>query len=152
MSLHRVTVDWRLDGDFAARRYSRAHTLSFDGGLTVPGSSSPHVVPLPYSREDALDPEAAFTAALSSCHMLWFLDLACRDGFEIAAYRDEAEGLLAKGPDGRMAMTRVVLRPAVTFAGERRPSAAEVEALHHRAHEACFIANSVKTEVVVEPV
>ena len=151
MSAHRATVDWTLDGDFLARGYSRAHTLSFDGGLTVPGSASPHVVPLPYSREDALDPEAAFTGSVAACHMLWFLDFACRAGFAVGAYRDQAEGTLAKDADGRMAITHVVLRPAVVFLGERRPSPAEIEALHHQAHEACFIANSIKTAVVVEP-
>ena len=151
MSVYRATVDWKLDGDFLARRYSRAHTLTFDGGLSVPGSASPHIVPLPWSREDALDPEAAFTASLSSCHMLWFLDLAAQAGLEVAAYRDEAEGTLARNAEGRMAMTRVVLRPAVQCVGARTPTPAEIEALHHKAHEACFIANSVKTEVVVEP-
>ena len=151
MSVYRATVDWKLDGDFLARRYSRAHTLTFDGGLSVPGSASPHVVPLPWSREDALDPEAAFTASLASCHMLWFLDLAAQAGFEVAAYRDEAEGTLARNPEGKMAMTRVVLRPAVRFVGSRAPEPAEIEALHHKAHDACFIANSVTTEVRVEP-
>ena len=150
MSTYRATIDWRLEGDFLARRYSRAHTLSFDGGVVVPGSASPHVVRLPFSREDAVDPEETFTASLSSCHMLWFLDLASRAGFVVTAYRDEAEGTLAKDGDGRMAMTRVVLRPRVEFGPEKTPTAAEVEALHHRAHEECFIANSVKTEVVVE--
>jgi organic hydroperoxide reductase OsmC/OhrA len=151
MSGHRATIEWRLDGDFLARRYSRAHTLSFDGGLTVPGSASPHVVPLPFSREDALDPEAAFTASLSSCHMLWFLDFAARAGFEALAYHDEAEGILDRDADGKTAMTKVVLRPAVQFSGAKTPMAEELAALHHRAHAACFIANSVKTEVVVEP-
>ena len=150
MSSYRATIEWRLDGDFLKRRYSRAHTLAFDG-LSVPGSSSPHVVPLPWSHEAALDPEEAFTASLSSCHMLWFLDFAARAGFEVDAYRDEAEGTLAKDAEGRMAMTLVVLRPAIRFAGAKTPSPAEIEALHHQAHEACFIANSVKTEVRVEP-
>jgi organic hydroperoxide reductase OsmC/OhrA len=150
MSVYRATVEWTLDGDFLARRYSRAHTLAFDG-LVVPASASPHVVPLPFSREDALDPEEAFTAAIASCHMLWFLDFAARAGFEVASYRDEAEGTLGRNADGRMAMTQVVLRPAVQFVGARTPDPAELEALHHKAHDACFIANSVKTEVRVEP-
>jgi organic hydroperoxide reductase OsmC/OhrA len=150
MSTYRATIEWRGDSDFLQRRYSRAHNLIFDG-LTVPGSSSPHVVPLPYSREDALDPEEAFTASLSSCHMLWFLDFACRAGFEVAAYRAEAEGTLARDAEGKMAMTQVVLRPAVEFTGRKLPTPAEIEALHHKAHEACFIANSVKTEVRIEP-
>jgi organic hydroperoxide reductase OsmC/OhrA len=151
MSTYRTIAEWTWDGgDFLKHRYSREHRLSFDGGLTVPGSSSPHIVPLPYSRADALDPEAAFTASLSTCHMLWFLDIAARAGFTVATYRDAAEGTLAKGEGGKQVMTRVVLRPEVTFAGDRQPTRAEHEALHHKAHEECFIANSVKSEVVVE--
>jgi organic hydroperoxide reductase OsmC/OhrA len=145
-----ATIDWRLEGDFLARRYSRAHTVTFAHGLTVPGSSATAIVPLPWSREDALDPESAFTASLSACHMLWFLDLAAQAGFVVAAYRDAAEGLLAKNAEGQLVMTRVVLRPAIAFTGDRRPSPAELADLHHRAHAECFIANSVKTEVVVE--
>ena len=151
MSAHRATVEWALDdGDFLKRRYSRAHTLCFDGGVTVAGTPSPHIVPAPFSRADAVDPEALFTASLSACHMLWFLDLAARAGFVVASYRDAAEGTLAKNAAGKVAMTRVVLRPAITFAGEIRPASEEIAALHHAAHEACFIANSVTTEVVVE--
>ena len=150
MSVHRATVAWTWDGgDFTGRRYSRAHTLAFDGGLTVAGSPSPHIVPAPYSRVDAVDPEAAFTAALSACHMLWFLDLAAQGGFTVAAYHDAAEGVLTRVAPGKMAMTRVTLRPAIRFEGPA-PSEVEIAALHHAAHENCFIANSVKTEVVVE--
>ena len=152
MSTYRTTVEWKADGgEFLKHRYSREHVVAFDGGLSVPGSASPHIVRAPYSRADALDPEAGFTASLSQCHMLWFLDLAARAGFAVASYRDEAEGTLADRGDGKLVMTKVVLRPQVAWAGERRPTAAEVEGLHHRAHEECFIANSVKTEVVVEP-
>jgi organic hydroperoxide reductase OsmC/OhrA len=151
MSVHRVRVDWTLEGDFAARRYSRGHALGFDGGLSVPGSASPHVVPAAYCVEAAVDPEAAFTASLAACHMLWFLDFASRAGLTVTRYRDQAEGTLAKRPDGKLAMTRVALRPEVDFAGDR-PAPAVLADLHHRAHEACFIANSVTTEVVVEPV
>ena len=151
MSLHRATVTWALgDGDFLARRYSRAHVLSFDGGVEVAGSPSPHIVPAPYSRPDAVDPEAAFTASLSACHMLWFLDHAARGGFVVATYRDGAEGTLARNAAGKLAMTRVVLRPSVTFSGDHRPTPSEVAALHHAAHADCFIANSVTTEVLVE--
>ena len=149
MSLHRVKVDWTLDGDFASRRYSRAHLVTFAEGVTVAGSASTQVVSPPFARADAVDPEAAFTAALSACHMLWFLDFAARGGFVVGAYLDQAEGTLAKGQDGIWRMTRVVLRPRIDFIGAA-PSAAELEALHHQAHEACFIANSVTTEVVVE--
>ena len=151
MSAHHATIDWSLgDGDFASGRYSRLHSLGFDGGIVVPGSASPAVVPAPWSSADAVDPEAAFTAALSACHMLTFLDLARRAGFAIAAYHDTAEGTLARVARGKMAVTRVVLRPAITWTGERRPTPAEIADLHHAAHETCFIANSVTTEVVVE--
>jgi organic hydroperoxide reductase OsmC/OhrA len=151
MSVHRATVEWTLDGgEFLERRYSRAHTLSFEGGVTLAGSPSPHIVPAPFSRADAVDPEAMFTAALSACHMLWFLDLAARAGFAVASYRDEAEGTLGKTAAGKTAMTRVVLRPVVAFAGEPRPTRGDIAALHHDAHEACFIANSVTSEVIVE--
>ena len=138
--------------DFVANRYSRRHLLRFDGGAEVPGSSSPHVVPLPYSDATAVDPEEAFVASLSSCHMLWFLSLAARDRFCVDRYADAATGLLAKNASGRQAMTVVILHPSVQFSGERLPSRADIERLHHQAHEACFIANSVKTEVCCEPV
>ncbi len=151
MSTYHATVDWAFAGeDFLRRRYSREHTVTFEHGTVVPGSASPHIVRAPWSRADAMDPEAAFTASLSQCHMLWFLDIAAGAGFSVAAYRDEAEGTLDKGGDGKLVMTRVVLRPAVTFTG-RQPTAEELAHLHHRAHEECFIATSVKTEVVVEP-
>jgi organic hydroperoxide reductase OsmC/OhrA len=152
VSTYRATVEWKADGgDFLKRRYSREHTIAFEGGLTVPGSASPHIVRAPYSRADALDPEAAFTASISTCHMLWFLDVACQAGFAVASYRDEPEGTLAEGAAGKLVMTRVVLRPAVTFSGETRPTAEELAHLHHRAHEECFIANSVTSEIVIEP-
>lgn len=152
MAAYRARVDWRLrDGeDFPRGRYSRGHTLTFDGGLVVPASSSPHVVPLPWSVEAAADPEALFTASLANCHMLWFLHKAREAGFVVAAYSDPAEGIMGKNAEGQEAMTRVTLRPRVEWAGEA-PDAARLAALHHAAHEACFIANSVKTEVVVEP-
>ncbi|MFI4936340.1 MAG: OsmC family protein [Caulobacterales bacterium] len=151
MSTYHATVDWRLDdGDFAARRYSRVHTLEFRGGLAVPGAPGTGHVPERYSREDAMDPESAFTGALSACHMLWFLDIAARAGFVVGAYRDEALGTMETDAEGKMSMTRVVLRPKIDFIGERRPTPQELDHLHHRAHEECFIANSVKSEVVVE--
>jgi len=138
--------------DFVASRYNRRHLLRFDGGANVPGSSSPHVVPLPYSDATAVDPEEAFVSSLSSCHMLWFLSLAARDGFCVDHYADAATGTMKKNESGRLAMTVVILHPTVEFSGERLPSRAEIEHLHHEAHEACFIANSVKTEVLCEPV
>jgi organic hydroperoxide reductase OsmC/OhrA len=144
-------VEWSLgDGDFAKGRYSRVHKLEFEGGISAPGSASPAVVPAPWSSAEAVDPESAFTAALSACHMLTFLDLARRGGFTIAAYRDHAEGTLARVARGKMAVTRVVLRPEITWMGDKQPSAQELDTLHHEAHELCFIANSVTTEVVIE--
>ena len=149
MSTYRATLDWRCEGDFASRRYSRVHKISFDGGLVVPGTAGPANVNPRYSMEGAMDPEQAFVAALASCHMLWFLDVAARAGFVAERYRDEAEGTLAPGPDGKPVMTRVVLRPRIMWTG-RAPTPEELESLHHRAHAECFIANSVKSEVVIE--
>lgn len=146
-----ATVAWSRGGDdFAGGRYSRAHEWRFDGGTVVPGSASPAVVAPPLSREDAVDPEEAFVAALSSCHMLWFLDLARRAGLVVDSYEDRAEATMARLDTGRWWVDRVALRPAVTFGGERQPDADELAALHDRAHELCFIANSVRTDVVVE--
>ena len=152
MSTYSATLRWQRNGAaFTDQRYSRAHVMQFDGGAEVPGSSSPHTVPLPYSDATAVDPEEAFVAALSSCHLLWFLHLAAKAGFVVERYEDCADGVMARNDEGRMAMTLVTLRPHAAFAGEKRPSRAEVEALHHRAHEECFIANSVKSEVRCEP-
>ena len=148
-----ATIEWtRGDARFCDLAYSRAHRWRFDGGAVVPGSSSPHVVPAPQSDPSAVDPEEAFVAALSSCHMLWFLDLASRAGFCVDRYADAATGVMRKNEAGRVAMTVVILHPAVEFSGEKLPSREEIERLHHEAHEACFIANSVKTDVRVEPV
>jgi organic hydroperoxide reductase OsmC/OhrA len=150
LSTYRATVEWRCDGDFAARRYSRVHQIRFDGGLTVPGTAGPANVNPRYSMDGAMDPEQAFVASLSACHMLWFLDLAARAGFVAATYRDEADGTLAPGPDGKQAMTRVTLRPRIDWTGAA-PTAEALADLHQRAHEECFIANSVKSDVVIEP-
>lgn len=153
MSIYTAEVSWALgDGDFLANRYSRRHLLRFDGGLEVPGSSSPHVVPLPYSDASALDPEEAFVASLSSCHMLWFLSIAAKRKFCVARYIDAASGIMEKNADGKIAMTVVTLRPEASFSGERQPTREELDKLHHEAHEACFIANSVRTDVRCEPV
>jgi len=153
MSDHFATVHWqRGEQPFSDRRYSRRHELHFDGGAVVAGSSSPHSVREPFSDASAVDPEEAFVASLSSCHMLWFLDLACRAGWVVDDYRDAAVGTMAHDERGRMAITVVTLRPAVRFAGDTRPDAAEIARLHHAAHEECFIANSVRSEVRCEPV
>ena len=152
MSRHTATVSWsRGDAPFTDSRYSRAHTWRFDGGADIAASSSPHSVPLPYSRADAVDPEEAFVASISSCHMLWFLSIAAKRGLRVESYDDEAEGFLEKDGDGRMSMTRVLLRPRVVFGGEHAASTADVAAMHDEAHRACYIANSVKTLIGCEP-
>ena len=152
MSKHTAEVEWTRDGQvFTDGRYSRVHWVRFDGGVEIAGSPSPHVVRAPFSSEAAVDPEEAFVASLSMCHMLVFLHLAQKAGFRVDRYNDAAEGVLAKNAAGRLAMTRVALRPEIEFSGERKPTAAELDELHHRAHEECFIANSVTTEVTVEP-
>ena len=151
MSSYVATVAWkRGDQVFTDGRYSRAHVWRFDGGLEVPGSASPHVVKPPLSDPSAVDPEEAFIASLASCHMLFFIAFARRGGFVLDAYEDEAEGVLAKDAEGKMAMTVVTLRPKVAFSGDKRPTEAEIDDLHHRSHEACFIASSVKSEVRLE--
>ncbi|MGH6625173.1 MAG: OsmC family protein [Burkholderiaceae bacterium] len=153
MSHYTAEVLWQRDGqDFLGNRYSRRHLLRFDGGAEVAGSSSPHVVPVPMSDASAVDPEEAFVASLSSCHMLWFLSLAAKRRFCVDRYFDAAEGVMEKNAAGKMAMTLVTLRPEVKFSGERLPTREQIEQLHHQAHEECFIANSVRTEVRCEPV
>jgi organic hydroperoxide reductase OsmC/OhrA len=150
---YRATIAWRREGEsgeFSKGRYSRGHEWSFDGGVTLAASSSPLVVPPPFSREDAIDPEEAFVASLSSCHMLTFLDLARRAGFVIDSYNDEAVGRMERIAPQRMAIAKVTLRPKITFGGGV-PDKAQLDDLHHQAHELCFIANSVKTEITVEP-
>ena len=138
------------DADFRAGRYSRQHHLHFDGGADVLASSSPHSVPLPWSDAAAVDPEEAFVAALSSCHMLFFLSIAAKQGFIVDAYNDAAEGLLERDGAGKLWMTVVTLRPNIVFSGTG-PAVEVLEQLHHASHEACYIANSVRTEVRVEP-
>lgn len=149
---HTAQVIWeRGDQPFTDRRYSRAHVLRFDGGVDVQGSSSPHVVPAPMSAEAAVDPEEMFIAALSSCHMLWFLDIAARRGFRIDRYHDAPTGLLRENTEGKLVMATVTLRPEVTFSGDVLPDADALHDLHRLAHEECFLANSVKSLVLVEP-
>jgi organic hydroperoxide reductase OsmC/OhrA len=153
MSTYTAELLWeRGEQDFTANHYSRRHAIRFDGGLEIPGSSSPHVVPVPWSDLAAVDPEEAFVASLASCHMLWFLALAAKRGFCVDRYADSASGVLERNSERRFAMTVVTLRPAVTFSGAKMPTRDELDQLHHKAHEECYIANSVKTEVRVEPV
>jgi organic hydroperoxide reductase OsmC/OhrA len=123
---------------------------SFDGGVKVAASSSPTVVPAPYSVVEAVDPEEALVASASSCHMLWFLSLAARRSFIVESYLDKAFGVIEKNADGKLAFSRITLRPKVQFSAERSPTAEELESLHHAAHDECFIANSLKCEIVVE--
>lgn len=152
MAKHTAQIEWHCgDQPFLSNQYSRAHTWTFDGGLSMPASSSPHVVPLPWSDASAVDPEEAFVAALSSCHMLWFLSVALEHGFAVASYKDQAEGMMGKNEQGRLAVTRVTLRPHVQFSGPNHPDSTELEAMHHQAHEKCFIANSVTTAITCEP-
>lgn len=151
MTSYTVTVRWdRDEKPFLERRYSRRHTWLFDGGAKVPASSSPHVVPTPMSDPAAVDPEEAFVAAISSCHMLWFLSIAARRGFTVNRYEDRAEGEMGTNDRGRTAMLRVTLHPEVVYDGGA-PDASDEAAMHEEAHEKCFIANSVRTEIVVEP-
>ncbi|MEN9631236.1 MAG: hypothetical protein RJA10_4464 [Pseudomonadota bacterium] len=152
MSDHTATVHWQRQPDeaFTDNRYHRRHQWHFDGGAVVPGSSAPTSVPLPWSDPTAVDPEEAFVASLSSCHLLWFLHLAGQAGWVVDDYRDAAVGVMARNAEGRVAVTTVTLRPAVRYAGTA-PSAEQHAQLHHEAHERCFIANSVKTEVRCEP-
>jgi organic hydroperoxide reductase OsmC/OhrA len=148
--VYRATVLWqRGDQLFTDNKYSRGHVWRFDEGVEVPASSSPLAVPN-YSVAAAVDPEEAFVASLSSCHMLFFLLFAARAGLRVDRYEDDAVGEMAKNESGRMFVAKVSLRPRLTFSGDKRPSDAELAALHHKSHDECFIANSVKTDVVTE--
>ena len=153
MSTYTAGIRWNRGAaeKFTDNRYSRAHTLTFDGGAVVPASSSPSVVPLPLSDPKGVDPEEAFVASLASCHMLWFLSIAAKRGHVVDAYTDAASGVMERNAAGKLAMTKVTLRPQVAFSGPKIPDRAALAALHHAAHEECFIANSVKAEVVIEP-
>jgi organic hydroperoxide reductase OsmC/OhrA len=153
MSDHKAAVKWERKGAvFTDNRYSREHLWSFDGGIEVCASASPGIVPLPLSVAEALDPEEAFVASLAACHMLWFLSLAAQRGFLVESYLDEAVGVMGTNAEGNPAMTQVNLRPRVRFGGEKRPSELEHRELHHEAHERCFLAESVKSEIRCEPV
>lgn len=152
MSEYYAKVNWvrKEHETFTDNQYSRGHSWTFDGGITVPASSSPQVVPVPYSVEANVDPEEAFIASLSSCHMLFFLSIAAKRKFIIDEYLDNAIGTITIDNEGKMAMTKVMLRPRITFSGDKQPTLEQLEEMHHQSHELCFIANSVKTEVVTE--
>ena len=151
MATYRAAVDWSLaEGeDFPTGRYSRGHNLMFDGGLTVPGAASPHVVGNRWSVTGAVDPEQMLVGAINACHMLSFLHVAREAGFVVTHYRDEAVGIMEKNPTGKLWVSKVTLHPEISYAGER-PCAHQSEQMHHKAHEVCFIASSVKTEIAVE--
>lgn len=151
MSEHKATIRWqRTSPEFLKGRYSREHTWTFDGGLTVPASPSPSVVPSPWSNPSHVDPEEAFVASVSSCHMLTFLFLAAKQGFQVDSYEDEAAGAMTKNEKGVPWISRVTLNPRIGYSGDKQPSPNDESELHHLAHEQCFIANSIKTEVVVQ--
>jgi organic hydroperoxide reductase OsmC/OhrA len=149
---HTAIISWKRSGpDFAKGKYSREHTWKFDGGVTVPASPSPTVVPAPWSNAANVDPEEAFVASIASCHLLTFLWLASREGFQADSYEDNAIGVMTKNEKGIPWISRVTLRPRIVWSGEKKPTDADLDRLHHAAHEQCFIANSVKTEIAVEP-
>ena len=152
MSQHKAKIEWKGGTpDFRLGKYTREHSWSFDGGLTVPASAAPNVVPAPYSNPANIDPEEAFVASIASCHMLTFLFAAQRKGFQVERYDDEAVGVLAKNERGVPWVSTVTLHPRIVYGGDRRPTPADEARMHHTAHENCFIANSVKTSVTVAP-
>jgi len=152
MSEHHANIHWQRDRAeaFVDSHYRRVHTWSFDGGASVTASASPDVVPVPWSDPAHVDPEEAFVAAISSCHMLWFLALAAQRGLVVDSYTDRAVGVMRKNAEGRLAITDVTLRPHVVFSGEHIPDAAQIDNLHEKSHARCFIANSVKTVIRIE--
>jgi len=150
MAEYKATIKWqRKSPDFVQGKYSREHTWTFDGGVTIGASASPHVVPVPWSNPALIDPEEAFVGAISSCHMLTFLFLAAKRGFQIDSYEDEAVGLMTKNEKGVPWISSVTLNPKIAYSGDKLPSPTDAEQLHHLAHEQCFIAQSVKTDITV---
>ena len=153
MSEHKATIRWeRGDADFTGGKFSRVHSWTFDGGATVKASAAPSVLPAAYTSTAAVDPEEALVASISSCHMLTFLYFAYKQGFQIDSYEDQAVGSMTKGENGVPWVSTATLRPKIVYGGDKKPTADEERQLHHEAHEKCFIANSVKTEINVEPV
>jgi organic hydroperoxide reductase OsmC/OhrA len=151
MSNHSAVIQWqRKSAIFTDGQYSRAHEWSFDGGTSVQASSSPHVVKIPFSDPTCVDPEEGFIASLSSCHMLFFLGLASKAGYLVDCYTDSAEGHMSKNELGKIALTSVTLRPKVIFSGTKQMSESAFQGLHHEAHESCFLASSVTTEIIME--
>ena len=153
MSEYTATIRWmnKDDNAFTKNTYSREHVWEFDGGVTVAASSSPLVVPLPMSVEHAVDPEEAFVASISSCHMLWFLSIAAKKGYVVENYIDQARGVMSKNASGKLSITSVVLSPATLFSAGKQPTPNQLTELHHLAHENCFIANSVTSNIICNP-
>ncbi|HEX9048517.1 MAG TPA: OsmC family protein [Verrucomicrobiae bacterium] len=153
MAEYQAIIRWqRTSPEFLQGKYSREHIWTFDGGVTVPASPSPHVVPSPWSNPACVDPEEAYVAAIASCHMLTFLYLASKQGFQIDLYEDRATGTMTKNGNGVPWVSSVVLQPKIIFSGNKTPTPVEIQQLHHCAHEQCFIANSVKTEINIQSV
>jgi len=154
MADHTAKVRWQISEgeDFASNRYSRAHTWSFDGGLSVPGSAAPGYLPAALIDESAVDPEEALLASAASCHMLYFLAYAAKAGFTMTSYEDNPEGKVEKNEAGDPWVSAIVMRPRAVFTGDKRPTGEEIEQLHHRAHKSCIIANSLKSALTIEPI
>ena len=150
MSEHRATIEWRLAGDFKYETYSRSHTIDFGRNILVPGNAAAENIPKTAAGAPGVDPEQAFVATVSACHMLWFLHLACNRKFVVERYRDEAVGVLEKNTEGKEAITRITLRPVVAFSGSP-PAPEQFAEFHEKAHERCFIANSIRTQVILNP-
>ncbi|WP_404342101.1 OsmC family protein [Pseudoalteromonas mariniglutinosa] len=152
MSEYFAKISWARDSDenYIDNKYSRGHEWIFDGGVKIPASSSAHIVPLPYSIAENVDPEEAFVASLSSCHMLFFLSIAAKNRYVVDSYIDNAVGLMTQRADGKVAITKVTLKPYIQCSGDRQPTIVQLEKMHHQAHEQCFIANSVQAEVITE--
>ncbi|GHF88542.1 OsmC family protein [Thalassotalea marina] len=152
MASYTAKIVWQrqYDETFVDCKYNRAHWWEFDGGAKVAASASPHIVPKPYSVEENVDPEEAFVASLSSCHMLLFLHIAAQKGFVVESYIDDAIGEMKKNEQGKISITKVMLRPDILFSGDKQPTIEDLKIMHHQSHDECFIANSVKTEVVTE--
>jgi len=152
VSVYFAQINWEKGSNenYLDNKYSRAHTWSFDGGAVIPASSSPHIVPLPYSVEANVDPEEAFIASISSCHMLFFLSIAAKNKLIIESYEDKAEGVMEKDPQGNISITQVTLKPKTIFASNTQPDDELIETMHHQAHQQCFIANSIKADIVTE--
>lgn len=151
MHRYNATIQWqRINNEFTKQKYSRKHSWHFDGGLEIPAAASPQVVPSPLTDASVVDPEEAFVASLASCHMLWFLSIASREGFIVDGYEDSAEGKMEQNKEGKLAITEVILNPVVRFEPDHQPDRQIFDESHYQAHQQCFIAHSVKTDIVID--